>query len=155
MNSKTGLIIGSKSVRRLLFAFLLAAIIVCLSGCVERRLTIKTEPSGALVTLNDEELGLSPVTVGFNWYGDYKVRVSKEGYETLNTHRMLEAPAHDGFPMDFFAEVLWPGRIVDEYEWKFELSPYEAPDTAQLVRAAQELKEKAEANFEMPEEFEE
>ena len=93
------------------------------------------------------------MTVGFNWYGDYKVRVSKEGYETLNTHRMLEAPAHDGFPMDFFAEVLWPGRIVDEYEWEFELRPYEPPDTAQLVRAAQELKEKAEAKFEMPEEF--
>ena len=153
MNPKVALIIGSKSVSRLFFAFLLVAFVACLPGCVERRLTIKTEPSGALVTLNDEELGLSPVTVGFNWYGDYKVRVSKEGYETLNTHRQLAAPAHDGFPMDFFAEVLWPGRIVDEYEWSFNLSPYEAPDRAELVQSAKALKAKADEEFDLPEEL--
>ncbi|HQI29243.1 MAG TPA: PEGA domain-containing protein, partial [Sedimentisphaerales bacterium] len=44
---------------------------VLLTGCVERRLTIYTEPPGAIVTLNDQEIGVSPVTVPFNWYGDY------------------------------------------------------------------------------------
>ncbi|MCP4263659.1 MAG: PEGA domain-containing protein, partial [Planctomycetes bacterium] len=43
-----------------------------LSGCVERKLTINTEPQGALVILNDEEIGTSPVTVSFEWYGDYR-----------------------------------------------------------------------------------
>jgi len=33
-----------------------------LTGCVERKLTINTEPQGALVVLNDEEIGQSPVT---------------------------------------------------------------------------------------------
>ncbi|MHC4510118.1 MAG: PEGA domain-containing protein, partial [Planctomycetota bacterium] len=74
---------------------------VFLCGCVERKLTINTEPQGALVTLNDEEIGESPVTVGFNWYGDYCVRLSKEGYETLNTHRELEGPWYDDLPFDF------------------------------------------------------
>ena len=155
MDIEVAVMTGSKSLRQISLTCVLIVFLLCLAGCVERELTIKTEPVGALVVLNDEELGLSPVTVGFNWYGDYKVRISKEGYETLNTHRMLEAPAHDAFGLDFFAEVLWPGRIVDEYEWSFDLVPYEAPDQAELIQSAKDFKAKAEEDFDLPEEFEE
>ena len=55
-------------------------LVLTLSGCLERQLTIKTNPSGALVELNDEEIGISPVTVNFNWYGDYNVRISKDDF---------------------------------------------------------------------------
>jgi len=118
------------------------------AGCVERRLTINTAPAGAIVWLNDEEIGQSPVTVEFNWYGDYKVRISKEGFETLNTHRRLKAPLHDCFPIDFFAEVIWPGRIVDEYEWSFRLTEYQTPQRAELIEEAHKMKEMAAAEFE-------
>ena len=127
---------------------LLAVIIVSLvvgllaSGCVERWLTINTEPQGALVTLNDEEIGESPVTVPFNWYGDYNVRISKEGYETLKTHRELERPGHDKFPWDFFAQILNPKRIVDEYEWTFDLAPKKEISLEELIQKAEALKEK-------------
>ena len=93
--------------------------------------------------LNDEEIGTSPVTVGFNWYGDYKVRLSKEGYETLNTHRELKAPLHDNFPFDFFAEILWPEKIVDKYEWDFELAAYQVPERNELIQSAENLRQQA------------
>jgi hypothetical protein len=118
-------------------AGLISAII--LGGCVERNLTINTEPQGALVVLNDEEIGASPVTVSFEWYGDYDVRISKEGFETLKTHRNLKAPWYDNFPFDFFA-WLNPERIVDEYEWTFELSPKKEISREELIGAAEELK---------------
>jgi len=109
------------------------------TGCVERQLTINTEPQGALVFLNDEEIGESPVMVSFEWYGDYNVRISKEGYETLNTHRKLKAPLHDKFPFDFFA-MLSPKRTVDSYEWTFELTPRKEISREQLLQNAEELK---------------
>jgi hypothetical protein len=115
-------------------------LIVVLGGCVERKLTINTKPQGALVTLNDEEIGESPVTVNFNWYGDYCVRISKEGYETLNTHRDLKGPWYDHFPFDFFAEIVNPNRIVDSYEWTFELSPRQQIGRDELIQNANELK---------------
>ena len=118
-------------------AGLIAAII--LGGCVERKLTINTQPQGALVVLNDEEIGASPVTVSFEWYGDYDVRISKEGFETLKTHRNLKAPWYDNFPFDFFA-WLNPERIVDEYEWTFELAPKKEISREELIGAAEELK---------------
>ena len=111
-----------------------------LAGCVERQLTIHTKPEGAVVALNDEEIGESPVTVNFNWYGDYCVRISKEGYETLNTHRDLKGPWYDHFLFDFFAQIVNPNRIVDSYEWTFEISPKQQIGRDELIQNARELK---------------
>ncbi|MDD5326403.1 MAG: PEGA domain-containing protein [Phycisphaerae bacterium] len=113
---------------------------VFLTGCVERKLTINTEPQGAIVVLNDEEVGTSPVTVSFEWYGDYNVRITKEGFETLKTHRMLKGPWYDKMPFDFFAQLVNPMRIVDSYEWTFTLDPQTQPDREQLLKDAQDLK---------------
>jgi hypothetical protein len=123
--------------------FIVAAIglaLILLAGCVERRLTINTEPQGAMVVLNDQEIGASPVTVSFNWYGDYWVRLSKNGYEMLNTHRKLKAPLHDYFPFDFITEVLYPGQIVDAYEWTFALAPKVYPARDQLIENGDSLR---------------
>jgi len=116
-----------------LSALFILGIIVMLSlgGCVERKLTINTEPQGALVVLNDEEIGESPVTVSFEWYGDYDVRIS---------HRELKGPWYDMFPFDFFAQLIVPNRIVDSYEWTFELSPQKQPTREELIQDAEELK---------------
>ena len=129
-----------KTYNLLLVGFLLAVFL--LAGCVERRLTIVTEPSEAVVWLNDEEVGTTPVTVNFNWYGDYSVRAEKSGYEILNTHRVLDRPTHDKFPFDFFAEVLWPKKIVDEYTWEFELEPFRQASPDELIQAAQEMQQR-------------
>ncbi len=124
----------------LVAAGVIAGAVLC--GCVERKLTINTQPPGALVVLNDEEIGESPVAVAFNWYGDYCVRISKEGYQTLDTHQELEGPWYDDFPFDFFAQILNPKRIVDSYEWTFELSPMPPVSRDELIRAAEQMKER-------------
>jgi len=117
---------------------------IALAGCVERRLTINTEPQGATVMLNDQQIGVSPVTVPFKWYGDYWVRISKDSYETLDTHRELKAPLHDWFPFDFFAQIVYPGRIVDAYEWTFDLEPKVYPTREGLLEEARSLRTHAE-----------
>ncbi len=118
----------------------IALAMAVLAGCVERELTINTEPQGARVILNDQEIGVSPVTVPFNWYGDYWVRISKDGYEPLDTHRALKAPLHDHPPFDFFAQILYPGRIVDAYEWTFGLAPKEYPTRDELIESGDSLR---------------
>jgi len=89
-----------------------------------------------MVMLNDEEIGISPVTASFNWYGDYNITISKPGFQTLHTHRKLASPWYDHFPIDFFAQILYPGRIVDYYEWSFELAPQKKIDRQELIEAA-------------------
>ncbi len=118
-------------------------LMVFLAGCVERKLTIVTEPEQAVVWLNDEEIGVTPVTVNFNWYGDYNIRIEKPGYDILNTHQLLKRPAHDVFPLDFFAEVLWPGTIEDSYTWTFDLEPFQQASSAELIEQANQMRENA------------
>jgi len=121
-------------------AILMTLLAVGLAGCVERTLTINTQPQGAVVLLNDEEIGISPATVSFQWYGDYNITVRKDGYETLKTHRELEAPWYDAFPWDLFAPLMMPERIVDSYEWTFSLEPRKVWSTDELIDKAEVLK---------------
>ncbi len=127
-------------VRKLLLV--LSFLIICFNiGCVERKLSIVTEPAGAQVALNDEEIGLSPVTVGFEWYGDYNVRISKEDYVSINTHRNLQRPIRDYFPIDLLADMF--SSRVDEYTWNFKLEPYEQPSREFLIDEALSLRKEA------------
>ncbi len=111
-------------------------------GCVRRTLTITTEPPQALVFLNNQEVGRSTVTTDFIWYGDYGVTLRKEGYKTLKTHYKVDPPWYEVFPLDFFAEVLWPGRIHDAHSAHFELEKVVYPEPEELVSRAKEMRER-------------
>lgn len=50
-----------------------------LTGCLERTITITSQPTGALVHLNDREVGRTPVVVPFTFYGTYTVRLEHDG----------------------------------------------------------------------------
>jgi hypothetical protein len=117
---------------------------VTFCGCVERDLTLRSEPEGARVFLNDEEVGQTPVTVAFQWYGDYRVRCTKAGYEALETHRVLRAPWYSYFPIDFFANILYPGRIEEHYTWSFTLAPRQPLDREALIDSALRMQQRLE-----------
>ena len=90
------------------------------SGCVRRQLTVKSDPPGALVYLNGEEFGRTPVTRDFTWYGTYDVVLRKEGYETLKTQGKVIAPWWQWVPFDFFAEAL---PLTDRRSLSYSMKP--------------------------------
>jgi len=112
-------------------------------GCVRRTVTINTDPQGARVVLNDEEVGTSPVSVDFVWYGDYDVILRKEGYETVHAHHKLTPPWYQVPPIDFFAEVLCPLKLHDQQQMSFGLEPAQPIDRAQLLEHAKEVRDRA------------
>jgi hypothetical protein len=89
-------------------------------GCAQRTLTINSEPSGALVFLNGEEIGRTPMRHDFVFYGDYDVTLRKEGYQTLKTHRDLKTPINMVPPLDLFSELF---GVKDRREWTFTMTP--------------------------------
>lgn len=96
-----------------------------LTGCVQRTIKITSEPSGALVHLNDEAVGRTPLTVPFTFYGVYDVRLDKEGYQPLWTTRKADAPLWEYPGPDLIAEAI-PGAKV-ELDWHFDLEPQTPP----------------------------
>ncbi len=75
------------------------------TGCVRRELTVTSEPPGALVFLNDQEVGRTPLTRQFTFYGTYDVRLRKEGYRTLKAQSLVLAPWWQWVPFDLAAEL--------------------------------------------------
>ncbi len=93
-----------------------------LTGCVTRSLTIKTEPPNALVYVNDELKGPSPVTYDFLWYGWHRVMIRKEGFARLDDRKELRAPLYLWIPFDLVLELL-PFPIHDQRIWPYALPP--------------------------------
>jgi hypothetical protein len=113
-----------------------------LAGCLERTVTITSKPEGAIVWLNDTEVGRTPVTTGFTYYGDYDVRLKLEGYETLSTHRKAVAPIYEYAPIDLVATAV-PARIRTDLTWHFDLTPMPTPSAeseAALIGRAMEIR---------------
>jgi hypothetical protein len=122
----------------------LALALVGPGGCVERIMKIETDPPGVLITVNDEEVGVSPVKFSFLWYGDYDIIARKDGYRTLKTHYRVDAPWYQYPPIDLVAETLVPATIRDEHVLPLlKLVPAEQPTVEQVVERAAALRRRA------------
>jgi hypothetical protein len=116
-------------------------------GCVERTLSISSTPPGSLVTLNDIEIGRTPLNKRFTWYGTFDVQVRKEGYQTLNTTTPVIAPWWQWIGFDLIAELL-PLRLQDEHKVEYTLKPQELEhvDPEAISQRGQKLREQLESS---------
>ena len=96
------------------------------TGCVRRSLTIRTDPPGALIYVNDQLKGESPVTYDFQWYGWHRVMVRKEGFERVEDRKLLRSPVYLWNPFDLAMELL-PFPIRDARTWSYTLAPSAVP----------------------------
>jgi hypothetical protein len=128
-----------------------AAVVVAAGGCVERKMMIRSDPPGAVITLDGERLHeRTPAEVPFDFGGTRGVTLSAAGYRLLESTAEVEDPWFTYFPLDVFAEFLWPGTIEDVQEFDFALQPYgsaspETSDKDATRRKLDELKRRAES----------
>ena len=111
-----------------------------LAGCVERRYTIRSDPPGALVIVNDEEIGTTPVSRAFTFYGDRSIRLVREGYEVLDVTQPVDAPLYDNLVTEFFTENLLPYTLRDERTFSYKLTPAKPTDPNDLIGRADSLR---------------
>lgn len=126
-----------------------------LPACVKRTISITSEPPGALVYLNDVELGRTPVDADFTFFGTYDVRLNLDGYEPLVTKKDAVAPFYEYPGPDLIAEAM-PFNIHTHLKWHFTLEP--TPESqlsreemeAQLIARANELRTRLRNEVEPP-----
>jgi hypothetical protein len=128
--------------RRAIWAgILLAGVILPLqTGCVSRRMTIRSNPPGALVYVDDYEIGATPVSTDFTYYGTRKIRIVKDGYETLTVMQPISTPWYEYPPADFITENFVPGKIRDQRILDYQLKPQMVVPTDQLLYRAESLR---------------
>ena len=119
---------------------LLAVGITSLSGCVRRRMTIRSNPPGAQVYVDNHEVGTTPCSASFIYYGTRDIRLVKDGYETLNTTHSFHRPWYQYPGVEFVAENMVPGEIRDEHTLNFALEPQVIVPTQTLISRAENLR---------------
>jgi hypothetical protein len=111
-----------------------------LTGCVERRYVVYTDPPGALVLRNGTPIGQSPADDHFVYYGKYHFTLIKEGYETQQIEQIISTPWYEYFPLDFISENLIPWPIRDRRTFSYQLEPRRLVDTNELRKQAENLR---------------
>ncbi|MEI7782521.1 MAG: PEGA domain-containing protein, partial [Planctomycetota bacterium] len=125
--------------RRVVFHSLLGlAVLAAGSGCVQRRMTIRSNPPGALVYVDDYQIGTTPVSTDFVYYGTRKIRLVKDGFETLTVRQPFPLPWYEIFPIDFVSENLWPGEIRDERVVDLAMMPASTTPPEEVVARAEQ-----------------
>jgi len=103
-------------------------------------MTIRSNPSGATVFVDDQQIGTTPVSTSFRYYGTRKIKLVKPGYETHTALHTFDVPWYQVPPLDFISENLIAREIRDERVVDFQLLPRRIVTTEELVSRASELR---------------
>lgn len=133
MNSKIGL---------LLCLTLLSSLgcEVFTAGGVRRRLTIKTQPPGAAVYVDNQYVGISPTATPTTYYATRQIEVVKDGYRHEKILRTFNPPWYQLPPLDFITDTLWPKKIRDERIVDITMVPQQLLTSEELQGRANSLR---------------
>src|SRR5262245_20364500 len=120
----------------LVVAFVLPAV-----GCVRRRLNVRTNPPGALVYVDNQQIGTTPCSVDFLYYGTREIRLIKPGFETLTVSQPIPTPWYQYIPLDFVSENLILTKLRDNRTVTYNLAPQLIVHTQELVGRASQLRQ--------------
>jgi hypothetical protein len=93
------------------------------SGCMHRRLTILSDPPGAVVLIDGEEVGTTPVGYDYTYYGTRHITLIKDGYKTKTVPLVLNTPWYQLFPLDFVTDNFALTKINDHRRVVYPLEP--------------------------------
>ncbi len=123
----------------------LLTVIVISGGCVRRRMTVRTNPPGATVSVDNQVIGTSPAAASFTYYGTREVRIEKDGFRTETIRRRLNPPWYQFPGLDFVSETFWPGELRDERIIDVELVQKELQPPQQVIERADALRQQSRA----------
>jgi hypothetical protein len=108
---------------------------------VRRRLNINSNPQGALVYVDNQQVGVTPCSVDFTYYGTREIRLIKPGFETLTVNQPIPAPWYQYVGLDFISENLVPTKIRDNRTVNYNLAPQLLVPTQELIDRGNQLRQ--------------
>jgi hypothetical protein len=121
----------------------LAVAILLPSGCVRRRLLVRSNPVGATVHVDNQLIGVTPCAVDYVYYGTREVRLSAPGYETLTVNQPIPTPWYQYPGLDFISENLIPTTIHDTRTISFNMNREQMAPAEEVIARGEELRRAA------------
>ena len=128
---------------------LLVALPAC-TGCVRRRLTVRTNPPGAMVYVDRQLIGPSPASTSVTYYGTRHIEVVGDGYRTEKVLRTFNPPWYQIPPLDFVSETLWPWEVRDQRVVDITMIPDPQVPSEELIARADTMRTQVAAGVAVP-----
>jgi hypothetical protein len=113
------------------------------SGCMHRRLTIRSDPPGAAVMVDGVEVGYTPASIDYTYYGTREITLTKEGYQTLTAPIKLSTPWYQVFPLEFITDNFALTKINDRRDVTYALTRENIEPTQDVENRANNLRSEA------------
>src|SRR5690606_12662551 len=136
-------------VRRAVVVLLLLGILAPV-GCVRRRLTIRSNPPGAMVYVDNQHVGFTPCSVDLTYYGTREIRLLKSGFETLTINQPIPTPWWQVPPLDFVSDNLVPTKIRDNRTVTYNLQPQLMMPVEEIIGRGHELRTRTQTGTVIP-----
>lgn len=128
--------------RRILMFVALVTLITQV-GCVHRRVTVNSYPQGALVKVDGRDIGYTPASFDFTWYGTREVQLLMDGYETRTEQIDINSPWYQKFPLDFVSDNFLGKHVTDHRQFSFQLQPKRIGQSSDVLQRAGALRSEA------------
>ena len=99
-------------------------------------MTIRSNPPGALVEIEGQRIGYTPVSVDFTYYATREIRLSKVGFEPLTIQQPVPPPSYQVPPLDFISDNFLFRQVTDRRDFVYQLVPQRIVNEDELLERA-------------------
>jgi hypothetical protein len=93
-----------------------------------------------MVYVDDQRIGVTPVSTAFTYYGTRKIQLLKDGFEPQIVKQRFSPPWYQLPIIDFISENLWPVEVRDERFVEVQMAPLQVVPNEQLIGRADALR---------------
>lgn len=119
-------------------------VLTCSACAAQRTLGVESDPSGALLRIDDRIVGVTPYTEEFFDYGSRRLTLYAEGFHSTSRVVDLDPPWYARFPLDILSEVIFPWGWKDPHTVHVSLEAVKGevtvPDLNAVLERAQALR---------------
>ena len=123
--------------------FYAAATVLLAVGCVRREIVVTSEPPGASVTINGEDVGTTPTEpLRFTHYGTWRVELRLAGHKNIIDQARIGPPLFERMGPDLLAGIV-PWTIRDRRTLHYVLEKAKKPSRDEILGRARAAVEDA------------
>ena len=103
-----------------------------------------------MVYVDNQQVGTTPCSVDFTYYGTRELRFVLSGYETLTVNQPIPTPWYQYPPLDFISDNFAMTKIRDNRTVSFTLQPQTMLPVDEMIRRGEELRSRTNTAPVMP-----
>lgn len=126
---------------KLLGSLLAIVILVTISsGCMQRRMIVRSMPEGAFVTIDGQPIGSTPISIPYTYAATRDIKLERDGFKTIQVQQRLDPKWYQRFPISLISENFAGREIRDERVLDFVLEPKPQIQEDRLLERANDMR---------------